>query len=254
MFSTLFASSLLLAGRVAAQCVTGEEGQTQSGNNYVVDSFSGTLLFSYATNKCTGIDLLDAATTYMYTCSQDSDDVWSVTKTAYTSTDCSGTGEVVEEWSETDMADAGTAGYFKCDGEDNFAGLEISTDVACTAPVTIYGGLGGCAQNPAVFDTKFYCDATNALVQLYVNPAAVNSSAPICDDTELYCNKWTFGSTCAMSAQLGDIIVYGKMLSCSITDGTATTDDASTTESTSSASSQFTVLSLIVALVASMMH
>jgi len=248
MLWTLLASALLLAGRVTAQCVTGT-GMTQSGNNYVVDYFTGTLLFSYATNKCTGVNLLDSATSYMYTCSKDTDDMWWVTKTAYTSSSCTGTGTEEDKWSEADVGEPGTANYFKCDGLDSFAGLQISTDTSCAAPVTVYGGLGGCAQNPAAFDTKFYCDQTSALVQLYTNPSNTNTTASICDDDELYCNTWTFGSTCALSAQLGSNLVYGKMISCSVE--TATTTGMTTT---SSASSHFTVLGLIVALVASMMH
>jgi hypothetical protein len=245
MLWTLLASALLLAGRVAAQC--SGTGQTQSGNNYVVDYFTGTLLFSYAINQCTGISLLDATTWYKYTCEQDTDDMWWVTKTSYTSSSCSGTGTEIDSWSEADVGEAGTEGYFKCDGVDNYAGVEISVDTSCAAAVAVYGGLGGCAQNPASYDTKFYCDATSALVQLYLNPTTFNISAPICDDNILYCNKWTFGTECALSASLGTTPVYGKMISCSVTDTTST-------ESTSSATSHFTVLSLIVALVASMMH
>jgi len=246
MMWTLFASALLLAGRVAAQsaCVTGQTGQTQSGNNYVVDYFTGALLFSYAIDKCTGISLLDATTWYKYTCEQDDDEMWWVTKTSYTSATCTGDGTEVDTWSEADVGDAGTVGYFKCDGNDNYAGVEISIDETCAASVTVYGGLGGCAQNPNSYDTKFYCSSTSALVQLYLNPTTWNISAPICDDTELYCNKWTFGSTCALSASLGSDPVYGKMTSCSIMETTAE----------SSASSHFTVLSVIIALVASLMH
>jgi len=248
MMWTLFASALLLAGRVAAQtaCVEGETGKTQSGNNYVVDYFTGTLLFSYAINKCTGVSLTDATTWYKYTCEQDDDEMWWVKKSAYTSAACTGTASSEETWSEADLGDAGTEGYFVCDGEDNFAGVEISIDTSCAAAVTVYGGLGGCAQNPMSYDTKFYCSSTSALVQLYLNPTTWNSTAPICDDTELFCNKWTFGSTCALSASLGTTPVYGKMTSCSIMDATTTTE--------SSASSHFTVLSVIIALVASLMH
>jgi len=252
MLWTLLASALLLAGRVSAQCATGT-GMTQSGNNYVVDLFTGTLYFSYAINQCTAVSLLDGTTWYKYTCSKDGDDMWWVTKTSYTSKTCTGTGTEVDMWSEADVGEPGTMGYFKCDGVDNYAQVEISIDSACGAAETVYGGLGGCAQNPASFDTKFYCDSTSALVQLYLNPTTFNISAPICDDNLLYCNKWTFGTTCALSASLGSTPVYGKMITCQTSTATTTTSGATTTdstESTSSASSQFTVLSVIVALVA----
>jgi len=102
MLWTLLASALLLAG-VSAQC--SGTGKTQSGNNYVVDYFTGTLLFSYAINRCTGVDLLDATTWYKYTCEQDTDDMWWVTKTSYTSATCTGTGTEVDTWSEADVGD-----------------------------------------------------------------------------------------------------------------------------------------------------
>lgn len=246
MLWTLLASALLLAGRATAQCAAGP-GKTQSGNNYVVDYFTGTLLFSYAINQCTGVDLLDATTWYKYTCEQDTDDMWWVTKKSYTSATCSGDGTEVDSWSEADVGAAGTEGYFVCDGVDNYAAVDISIDTSCAAAVTVYGGLGGCAQNPSTYDTKFYCDETAALVQLYLNPVTANISASICDDELLYCNEWTFGTTCALSASLGTTPVYGKMVSCSAV-------EEETTTTTSSASSHFTVLSVIVALVASLMH
>jgi hypothetical protein len=233
---------------------------TLTGNNYVIDYFTGTLLFSYAIDQCTSVNLFNEGTWYKYTCSQDGDGMWWATKTEYTSSTCSGSGTEISTWSEADAGQPGSLYYFKCDGANNYAGLDISIDSECAVTETIYGGLGGCAQNPAAFDTKFYCDSSSALVQLYLNPTTYNISAPICDDTVLYCTKWTFGSTCLPSASLSGTTVYGKMTTCqtslgatTTTGGATTTSGATTTmmtESTSSASSQFTVLSVIVALVA----
>jgi len=242
MLWTLFASALLLAGHVSAQC-SGGTGKTQSGNNnYVVDYFTG-LLFTYAIDQCTAVDLASGVAWYKYTCSQQ-DSKWWITKTAYTSNDCSGTGDEVDSWSE-DEVEEGQMGYFKCDGENHYAQVHISIDPECAAVETVAGGLGACAQNPLAFDTKFYCDASSALVQLYRNPTTFNETAPMCDDTALFCDKWTFGSTCAQAATFNGMPLYGKLVKCD-----AATDSSSTSAPEDAATSQFSLLGIAIALVA----
>jgi len=243
MLSTLLASTLLLAGRVMAQC-PGSGGMTQSGdNNYVVDTFTDTLLFSYAVGQCTGVSLADSSVFYKYTCKQDDDDMWWITKTGYTTGDCSGSGTHIATWSESD-ASAGEVGYFKCDGKNNYAAIQISIDSQCGAYTTVIGGLGGCSSNPSVYDTKFYCDSSSALVQLYVNPSTIDSNYTMCDDSHLYCTKWTFPTTCTFATQFLGQNVYGSMTKCALSesgnDGTTTTE--------SSASSQFTLFGIAIAL------
>lgn len=239
-------ASLLFAG-AAAQCTTGT-GKTLTGNNYVVDTFTtSTLLFTYAINQCTAVSIADSSVFYKYTCKQDDNDMWWVTKSAYSTSDCSGTAAASVSWNETAAA-AGEMGYFKCDGKNNYAAIQISIDTQCGGAITVAGGLGGCASNPTVYDTKFYCDSSMALVQLYYNPEAVNSTYTMCDDDHLYCNKWTFTSTCNPAASLFGQVVYGTFSKCALTEA-GNTDD-----SDSSASSQFTLLGLVVALIASLFH
>lgn len=233
-------ASLLFAG-AAAQC--SGTGKTQSGNNYVIDSFTtSNLLFTYAINQCTAVSLLDSSVFYKYTCMQDTNDVWWVTKSAYTSSDCSGTASASLTWNDS-VATAGNAGYFKCDGKDSYAAIQISIDEQCAGAITIAGGLGGCASNPAVYDTKFYCDATSAAVQLYVNPSTINSTYAMCDDSHLYCTSWSFTSSCSYVTTLFGQSVYGTFSKCEVM-----------TDSESSASSQFTLLGLVVALVVGLFH
>lgn len=243
----LLASALLLAGRVAAQCGT-SGGMTQSGsNNYVVDTFTNTLLFSYAINQCTGISLADSSVFYKYTCKKDGDDMWWVTRSSYATADCSDSVIDADTWGESDAV-AGEAGYFKCDGNNNYAAIQIGLDNLCGGTTTIVGGLGGCASNPSVYDTKFYCDDAAASVQLYENPTTGNSTYSMCDDSHLYCAKWTFPTTCTLGAQFLGQNVYGLMTKCALTE--AGNED----DSDSSASSQFTLVGIVVALIAGLFH
>lgn len=266
MMLTILASSLLLAGRVLGQqtCDSGQHGKTQSGsNNYVIDYFSSALLFTYAIGQCTAVDLADDTNFVKYTCMQDDSDMWWATKSTYTTKTCSGTATSTMTWNST-AAEAGQKGYFKCDGMNNYARVQISIDSGCAGALDVYGGLGGCAQNPSSFDTKFYCNTTGALVQLYVNPESINATQiPMCSDNYLYCTKWNFRSSgCALSASLNGLPVYGKMVTCELsaattTSGGSTTMGGSTTTMggstttmtmTTSSAKSFSVLSAVVAL------
>jgi hypothetical protein len=241
------ADALFLAGRVAGQTCVGGTGMTQTGeNNFVIDTFTtDTLLFSYAINQCTGVSLTDSSAFYKYTCTQDSDDKWWVTKTSYAASDCSGTATVKATWDDSKTV-AGEAGYFKCDGMNNYASIQISIDSQCAGYTTVYGGLGACSSNPTVLDTKFYCDSSSAAVQLYYNPTVINSTYSMCDDSHLYCNKWSFTKTCSLSAQLFGQLVYGTMGSC------ATSEPGN--EMDSSASSQFTLMGIAITLIVGLFH
>jgi hypothetical protein len=250
---------MFLIGQAAAQSCPGGMGKTQSGdNNYVVDTFTGSLLFSYAINTCTGGSLIDSTVSYMYTCSKDNDDVWWVTKSSYASADCSGSATVVDTWDDSETMEGGL-GYFKCDGKNNYAKITIGLDPTCTVTTSIAGGLGGCAANPSFdppLDNKFYCDSSSAIVFLYVNPSAVpNATYEMCDDAHL-CNQWVFGSSCALSAQFLGNDVYGKMESCTmVTDGGDSSDGGDGDgDEDSSASSQFTLMGIAIALIASLFH
>jgi len=246
-------ASLFFAGASAqATCLTGATGMTQSGdNNYVIDAFTtSTLLFTYAINQCTAVSISDSSTYYMYTCSKDDNDMWWVTKSSYTTPDCSGTAEDSTSWDET-TATEGQTGYFKCDGKNNYASIKISIDSQCAGAITVAGGLGACASNPSAYDTKFYCDSSSALVELYLNPAYLNNTYSMCDDDHLYCNKWTFGSTCKPAASLFGTTVYGTFSDCAVSESGNDDDDSG---SDSSASSQFTLLGLVVALIVNFFH
>jgi hypothetical protein len=254
MLWTLLASALLLAGRTAAQvtCATGTP-MTQSGsNNFVIDSFSESLMFTYAINQCTGVNIVDNGVFYKYTCSQDENDMWWVTKTSYSTSDCTGSGTVVSSWSEEDTV-AGEEGYFKCDGKNNYAAIEIGLDSQCGGTVTLTGGLGACASNPDVLDTKFYCDdtTTTALVQLYYNPDKINSTLAMCSD-DLYCNKWSFTSTCKPVAQLFGQLVYGKYSDCALTEATNPGYDGG--DDSDSSASSMTLLGVVVSLIFGLFH
>jgi len=250
MLSTLLASAFLLAGRTVAQsgllCPNpGSGGMTQSGdNNYVIDTFADTLNFTYAINQCTGVNI--QGNPYIkYTCTQDSDDVWWVTKTSYSTADCSGTGTTVKTWSESDVSE-GEWGYFKCDGKNNYAAIDVSIDAACGAAITIVGGLGGCAYNARFLDSKFYCDASTstAYVQLYdSNHTAHAGHFHGCDDEDAYCMRWSFTDTCAFATDALQIAVYGKYSKCS------TTEAGNAGNGKSSASSQFTLVGIVAALI-----
>jgi len=238
-------------------------------------------LFTYAIGQCTAVDLLDDTYFVKYTCSQDDSDMWWVTKSTYTTKTCSGSAVSSDTW-DNSATEPGQANYFKCDGDDNYARVQISVDSGCAGSLDIYGGLGGCAQNPTSFDTKFYCNATGALVQLYINPESINATGlPMCSDDFLYCTKWNFRSSgCALSASLNGVPVYGKMITCE-TDagsssgttttssggstttgsgstttgsGTTTTGSGTTEVMTTSSAKSFSVLSAVVALVVSLLY
>jgi hypothetical protein len=218
-------ASLLFVGRVLGQqTCDAPPGRTQSGdNNFVIDYFSGALLFTYAIGQCTAVDLTDDTTFVKYACSQVGSGSWKVTKSTYNNKACTGSPTVVS-WNDSNT-EAGQLHYFKCDGDNNYARIQISTDSACAGSLDVYGGLGNCAQNPSSFDTKFYCNATSALVQLYVNPSSINATQiPMCEDNALYCTKWNFrASGCALSAVFAGVPVYGKMITCSASADVVTT-------------------------------
>jgi hypothetical protein len=254
---TLLASSLLLVGRVLGQTVTcAGKGHTQSGNNnYVVDYFNDALLFTYAVNQCTVISLLDASTYVKYTCVQNGND-WTVNKATYGDKTCTGTPDASEDW--TTVGTIGEQGYYKCDGDNNFARIQITTDTECLGALDLYGGLGGCALNSMAYDTKFFCNSTNALVQLYT--PTDDDSIGMCNDDLSFCTKWNFRSSgCALSAIFSGTAVYGKMITCTTNSGTTTTASAGTTTAagtttsteamTTSSAKSFSVLSASVALV-----
>jgi len=212
-------------------------GKTQSGdNNYVIDTFTNVLLFSYAINQCTSRSLFGDPLVYKYTCSEDTDGVWWVTRTSYAEDGCTGTGTAGEPWSNDGLS-AGEQYYFKCDGDDNYASLSLSTAEGCGSPINVVGGLGACSVNAANLDTKFYCDSSSALVQLY---SAATGDNKICDDDKYFCEKWTFTSTCAKVTNFMGTDVYGTMTTC-VADGDS--DDES------SASSQFTLMGIAIALI-----
>jgi hypothetical protein len=245
----LLTSSLFLAAQVLGQsttCVTGQ-GKDQSGeNNYVIDDFTG-LSFSYAIGQCTGVNLLDTDSFAKFTCSKDNTSTWMVTKSTYATKACT-TPLSTLSWTNAETVE-GETGFFKCDGGNNYAHVQISLVDTCEGALDVYGGLGGCAVNSAALDTKFYCNATIALVQLY-KPG--NSTIGICSDEHSYCNSWNFKSTCDLSASLSGLPVYGKALACETDMTGATTTTGSATES--SAKSQFTILGAVIALVVALFH
>jgi len=199
----------------------------QSGtNNYVIDLFFG-LSFPFAINQCTSVSFI-SENLVMYSCSY-SNNTWWVTKTSYSTSSCSGSGKVESIWKEGEYS-FGEPGHFVCDGSDSYVEVKIALDTCGSGLQTVFGGLSGCAMN-SPRNIQFYCDSSNAYVQLFENTTYLNTSATqtpygYCDPS-LYCDKWTFSSSCGLVANVLGNPLYGSVVTCGVS---ATTTTQSTTK------------------------
>jgi hypothetical protein len=235
------------AGKVMAKANSGT-------NNYVVDLFTGELYFAYAIDQCTSISLLGGKS-FKYQCVQGTNNSWTVTKTAYSSSSCSGTGTVEQTFSAGN--DQGAIGYFVCDGDNTYAKVELSTASDCSFSQIVYAGLGSCTLNKPLL-SEFYCESTYGLVQFFLNSTfyeleeleAAPSTLPayeICDSA-LLCSHWYLSTSCGLIAQNvppSGITIYGQLDSCMASTSTATTSTTSTSSSSNNKAAYLPSFSLL---------
>lgn len=234
--------------RAQDQCpYLGTAADMQDGtNNFVVDWFTGQLLFTYAMDQCTSLSLLPTGKAYKYMCDRNGTDKWMVTKTEYSETDCTGTATVKDIFFEGETME-GYPGYFMCDGTNSYVKVEVSFSPTCSSSQVVFGGLSGCSMNRPLL-TRFYCDPEKAYVQLFLNSSYLpNDTTPAYEhcDSRLFCNRWKFNATCGLVSNILGNNVYGKLDDCMTGTTTSTTV-------MNSASVHFVGLSMIVALVVSL--
>jgi hypothetical protein len=282
MMKAIAWTCLWFSGHVKkAQCdMWGHTPDKQSGsNNYAIDLL-GPLLFPFGIDVCTQASL-SSPMFYKYTCAG-SNGAYTLTKTSYSDSTCT-TSTATDTWQAG--APAGTYGYFKCDGQNTYVKVAITTDSTCATAATIAAGLGGCVFSTDMqTQTEVYCDADGAMAQIYLSyapnagggggggdnhgqwlmgnetstymptDAMTTQSYGMCDSS-LYCTAWVFGTTCAHVTDLtvpglGVLNIYGKQIECE-PGSSGTTGSEGTTESTdSSLRVQFSLLNIILVLIA----
>jgi hypothetical protein len=83
---------------------------------------------------------------------------------------------IVQSWNEGDVK-PGLVGYFVCDGNNDYAEVIVSGVEGCANGQTVFAGLGGCVNNDPT-SIEFYCDSSQAIVQVYLNGYPTTTSAP----------------------------------------------------------------------------
>jgi len=126
----------------------------------------GTILFPYALNQCTGMNVITTGRWYWFECSMDSNGISTVSKTEHFAEDCSDLGSVVAVYNESNMTE-GEVGYFECEGTDAYARIRLSLDSDCENSVVIYAALGACTNMGENSQMNFYCSAEEAIAQIF---------------------------------------------------------------------------------------
>jgi len=161
----LLLSNIIVQGQMQNECrLSGETPLKHRGtHNYVIDLLSNILRFPFAINQCTSTDLYVSNRWYKYMCTQqNSSEDYMVTKTEYSTSDCSDNGTLLTDW----MVESPE--YFECDGTNTYVELLLSSSNDCDEGMTVFAGLGACVvDDSGLGQYDIYCNSSMAVLQLY---------------------------------------------------------------------------------------
>jgi len=244
----------------------GELPENQFGRNrFEIDALDS-FLFPYAIGRCTSGHLYQSDRWYMYECSQDSNNVSTVTKTQYTDDVCSGPGMIVDQFIENNVTE-GMKGYFDCDGFSSYLQMEFSLNPQCQNPVMVYGALGSCVNfvnsSSSSLQMNMFCEEDGARMQIFnfmlnstsmttiepfnaTLPSMISNNQTEMCSVDAFCDKWMLTGECALLTDLpfgnNQTQLYARWLAClTLAEATSSTElIMSTTELMSSTEAEAT--------------
>jgi len=148
-----------------------------TGNNYVIDYFQG-FTFAYAIGQCTATGIFGPYAIFKCVNSD------TISLSTYSDSSCQTLTGSYSNYYVSGTSYGGKVGTFKCDGNDNYAEVQVSVTSGCSGAVTVFAGLGACATETTLLASQVYCDSDFGLVQFYTPFAVPTTMAPFSSSME----------------------------------------------------------------------
>jgi hypothetical protein len=161
--------SFMAKGQETQNCpLLGEIPEFQTGHhNYAIDYLSD-IRFPFAIGQCTATQVIEPTMWYKYECNQTAG-IWTVTKTQYFNSNCTGNSTIVMDWG-MNFNSSFPGPYFDCSGVNTYVEILISGTNQCMNGVTVYGALGTCTNSTDnLSQIDFYCNDTQGVAHFFTS-------------------------------------------------------------------------------------